>query len=468
MSEESTLDRVAAANPVPDPNSLPDGTIHARTLRKYVAGSPSIDRVDSGRVENERDNVAGIRPQRGFWLAAATFTAVLALGLGFWALRLLGGGGVVDPADIDNSVPTTVSITTSSTTPLLEGSSVDPATFTLIRDFVESLDKPDAARATELVIGDAGEGLIARIATSGFFNDMYRLDDCLAFGAVVRCDVSYRDFFIDQLSMDPWTQQWEFETDNGLLSRVEVLGDYPERTQAMADFEEFVTERDLGAPALVAESASWVRTADAVEVIRRHLVEFTALRSGVPPDVWMTVAAYFETLSAGDLEGFEALLTPGATFDERSGPNGANTNSYAREAPQFIGHFWFEYIGLKTDTTPLECTGDAGSVSCRARNTGVLQLDTGGFEDGLLLFQIEGNLISSISDKFSMPHLGNFYNTWIFDNGPDMTDQFTGGSTDLPETPAVARLLLEWYPRYLADTGVGVPAEYLDGSLLDN
>ena len=133
-----------------------------------------------------------------------------------------------------------------------------------------------------------------------------------------------------------------------------------------------------------------------------------------------------------------------------------------------MGHFWFEHIGLRTDTRPIKCTGDATSVSCRARNTGVLQLDTGGFEDGLLLFDLDNGLLTSIRDRFNMPQLQNFCIGWIFENYPgDLTDIWTCAGTDIPETPEIARLLLEWYPRYLADDGTDVPPEYLDGSLLD-
>lgn len=467
MSHQSMLDLVTVANPVPDVESLPEGTIDVRTLRNYVAASPSLDSSEVVPSDAAPSGVAGMRPRRGIWLAAAVFAAVLAIGLGFLALGSGGDTEVVDPPTVTTAVPVTT-FAPSTTTVVDEEAPVEPASLALIGDFIDRLDDGDAAGADALVATGVGGDLVARIGTAELFLDRYDLDNCLGFGDSIRCGVEYSDFFTNQLDLEPWLQQWELEIDQGVISRIDVSGDYPDLVRAMNDFETFVGERDPAAPVLYASEGTWVRSSTTIETARLHLAEFTALRSGIPAEAWVTIAAYFETLSTGDLDAFEALLTPDASFDERSGPNGARTVAYTRAEPQFMGHFWFEYVGLRTDTAPLKCTGDATAVSCRARNTGVLQLDTGGFEDGLLLFRLEGSLISAVSDKFNLPNLGNLYDTWIFDNGPDMTNQWSGRSTDIPETPEVARLLLEWYPRYVADTGVEVPPEYLDGSLLDD
>jgi hypothetical protein len=459
VTEQTLLERVMAANPVPDPTSLPEGTIDIDTLRQYVADSP-----------RPAIEAAGVVWRRGVWMAAAVFIAVLALGVGYWIARSNGETGVVEEPRITTTVPPAT--TTPPTTEAIEqGAPVDPEAMSVIENLVEALDDGDAEAAAALVAGGAAAAQIDDIATADLFDDGYRLVDCLDFSGVVRCEVDVTDFFIDQLDLEPWPQSWEIEVEEVAVTRLDVSGDHPQLVQAVGDFESFVAEREPEAAPLTDNTGRWVRSLETIETSARHLVEFSALRSGIPPETWTTIASYFTTLSAGDLEAFETLLAADASFEERSGPTGGQTVSYDRTQEQFLGHFWFEYIGLHTDTEPLQCTGDATAVSCRARNTGVMQLDTGGFEDGLLLFDLEDGLLTSIRDRFNKnarTDLGTFFDRWIFDNGPDLTGQWSGEGSDIPETPEVARLLLEWYPRYLADTGTDVPPEYLDGSLLED
>lgn len=486
MTEQrALLDRVSAANPVPNVDALPEGTMDVRTVRAYVANAPIIEDSSpaapgrAGGVDGRISSRMGLR--RGIWSAAAAFIAVLAVG----AVLLLTRSATVEvgepsPTTAVTAPPTSITqpstpATTSPpvTTPpgpeaIEDGAPVDAAALGVIEGFVDEYNARNEAVLLGLLADGAGAELLGRYATADLFADDYTIDTCSEFDGLIRCRVFFEDFFIDQIDLEPWEQRWEIQVTDARIVRLDISGGYPELETAMADLESFVAERDPDAPPLLDSPTSWVRDPATIEAIRPHLVEFAALRSGIPPETWDTIESYFITLSAGDLEAFEALLAPDASFQQRSRFDGQSL-LHTRDQQQFTDHFEFQYLGLKTTSEPLKCTGSAASVSCRVRNRGVLELDTGGFEDGTITFELTDGEITAINDLFSKdgPLLGNFCDAWIAENGTAGIPVGACTGSDLNERLDIARWLLEAFPQYLNGIGIDIPPQYLDESLLN-
>jgi len=189
-----------------------------------------------------------------------------------------------------------------------------------------------------------------------------------------------------------------------------------------------------------------------------------------------TIARFFESISDADLETLEGLFAPGGEYvpvaaldDLSSGIDPASTLVGSPELREFL-QWWYGL--LQMDLRPLECSGDAQSVTCVAESTGVAVLYLpGGAATGTVKFTFGPAGLIRVEDQIDRSTGGDFdirgfWRTWMPEGAPELEQLWPNGNGRPDFSRDIARVILQYYPRYLDDRGIDVPPQYLDGSLL--
>jgi len=179
MNRPTILELITAANPVPDTESLPEGTIDVRTLRNYVAGAPSGDDAPLAEPSWESPLPAY---RRGWLVAAAAFIAVTLVVGALAAVISRDRRGDIVEQPTTTIAPTTIAPTTLSPTtvpptsqppattqvPVTTTPVVDPTAQAAIDSFVATFNagNPEATIAALSPNAQVWTSLIAGTFTS--------------------------------------------------------------------------------------------------------------------------------------------------------------------------------------------------------------------------------------------------------------------------------------------------------------
>lgn len=204
----------------------------------------------------------------------------------------------------------------------------------------------------------------------------------------------------------------------------------------------------------------------------------TPVPTTTPPEAWALVSAFYESLNTGDIPAAQALFAPGGIYvstdyeDVNSSSIGyGNDPSVASAGMQ---QFWtWKWQMLQTQWSPRSCEGTATTVICETELNGVISAHLPGNQaTGRVVFTITPEGIAEVVDKIvlgSQPYdIRSFWRTGLTEIAPDLEGLWPGGNGMPPFTTEFARIILELYPQWLADSGVPIPTEYLDGTLLNN
>jgi ketosteroid isomerase-like protein len=488
MNDAQLLEQLALTDPYPADSDLP-----VSAWSPEVAFAEVEERIATGLPAIERPRPTRVRP--GWLIAGVAFIVVLVVGgvlFTTWAGR--SDTQPVAPVTTAPSPPTTVAPSPSTTgpPPSTTSAALPPQVQSLLADFERAYNRSDVDALAALIAPDApltpaastdSDGvalsLADRAATASLFEEVIRVGECGQFDSVIRCEVTVTDRFADTLDLEPWIQTWDIEIDADLITGITASGENPDRVSALAEFQQFVFERDPAAPPLLASDHQLNRTEAVNETVTTHLVEFGALRSGIPAETWATVSGFYEALSGGDIAATEALFAPGGEYfatewaDDLSdaiGPSGSQVMASAGLREYLT---WWHRM-LQMDLTPRSCSGNATTVTCTSESEGIVVLYLpGGRATGTIDFTLGPDGIEFVENRIRTGSTGllgfdvrGFWRTWMPDNAPEVEALWPGGNGEPPYTAEMARAIIEHYPPYLAQQGGAVPAEYLDGTLL--
>jgi hypothetical protein len=487
MNDSQLLEALAATNPCPadaDPPAAAWGADDAFTEVERMIGT--------GALASRTHPAQPLRPR---WLvAAAVFVTVLLVG---GVLLLAAGRGSDDeivPGDRRPPVTTLAPTTRPPVTTVAPaaGEPISPETQSVLVALERAYDRGDAEAAGLLLDPDASVilapwvspdespsavSLVDRIVSGSGFDEDISIGECSRFDTEIRCAVAFTDRFAEVVGLEPWQQAWTVEIEEDRLVRVEVAAADDEREIAMRAFADWLESRAPGALPVLAADLEWRRTPAVAETLDTYLVEYGALQNGVAPDAWALVSGFYEALTTGDIAAAEALFLPGGAYVSTDSRD-VNSSAIGPLDGSLVGDpgmrdFWtWQWQWLQTQWSPRSCSGDAATVVCRTELRGVISAHLpGGRSTGRVVFTLAPDGIAEVVDELvlgSQPFdIRSFWRTGIPDIAPEVEGLWPGGNGVPPFTTEFARIVLELYPQWLADNGIPVPAEYLDGSLLE-
>jgi low temperature requirement protein LtrA len=504
MSDSSIIDRLRATDIYVADVELPESAwspeVAFAEVQRLIDGGP-------GRQQTARR--VPLQTGSGWRVGAIAFSLVLFVGVAlYWAI----GFGVdeepvattaVSTTAVSTTVPTTSVPPTTGPPPSTEppGAPLDSAAQTAVTELERAYNRGDSEAVAVLLTpgvevslapwvspedSPSAVSLPDRVATASIYGESVRLAGCSQIGERVSCNVTVTDRFSELVAVDPWVQNWDIEMDAGRIARITATGEDSIRADAMVTFQQWVIDRDPTATALVAGRLEWHRTAAAGDVFNSLVVEYAAQQSGVPVASWAQISAFYESLSSGDIAGTEALFAPGGIYemDDRDGdfstalfPIEGEIGSTDEGTIVLVGlpeltEFWtFWYGMLHMRWAPLDCTGDAVTVTCQtqSRGLGVAHLP-GGTATGRVVFTLGPEGIERVLDQVKRTSgfdIRGFWRTWMPENAPEVEAMWPGGNGFPADgyTVELARAIVELYAPFLADRGLNVPPEYLDGSV---
>jgi ketosteroid isomerase-like protein len=490
MNDAQLLERLAMTDPYPADTEMP-----AAAWSPEVAFAEVEERIGAGLPDSRRPSP--VLPRRGWLVAVAAFIVVLVAGGVLFAT--LGGREEtqpVAPVTTTTPPPTTAAPSPPAPTtpsPATTGEALEPELQSLLADFERAYNRGDVDAVTALVAPDASltpaasvdsgdapvtVSVVEHLAAAVPFEETIRVGECSQLDAEITCQVTVADRFADALELEPWVQTWSIDIDADQIVRITASGESPARVAALSEFQQFVRERDPDAPPLLASDHQLDRTEAVRQTVATHLVEFGALRSGIPAETWTLVSGFYESLSDGDIAGAEALFAPGGRYFSTEWDDVMTTalspSSDVVGSPEMAEYLRWWHGMLQMDLTPRSCTGDATTVTCTADADGILVLylpgrtATGAIEftlgpDGI---EVVENRIITGSTASSEFHIRGFWRSWMPDNAPEAEALWPNGNGEIPHTADMARAIIEYYLPYLADHGVSVPPEYFDTTLL--
>jgi hypothetical protein len=225
------LDRLAAANPMPDGASKPESIMSAAALRNV------IDDRRGTMQTHDIDKVATTEPpaprRRGLLVAAAAFATVVAVGIG---IALITNAGSEPEQDVIDSPPTTAVAPTTEAAPpttvteaapsttVTEAPTIGEADLAFVAAYVDAYNSGDVDRyealfteSTTLVMGDRGgrpspngnasgttfnrtlESWLNKYVWEIAIGSQLELSSCTGDSGVIRCRADYTDIFIEPL-----------------------------------------------------------------------------------------------------------------------------------------------------------------------------------------------------------------------------------------------------------------------------
>ncbi len=489
MNDALLLGQLATTDPYPADTDLP-----ASAWSHEVAFAEVEERIATGLPAVWRPRP---RPARPAWvIAGAAFIVVLIVG--GVLLATLGGRpqtGPVAPVTTALPPPTTATPqpTTSAPPPSTTSAALPPQAESLLADFERAYNRSDVDALVALIAADASltlaplvdsddaplaVSLADQAATATLFEEALDLGQCGQLDSAIRCEVTVTDRFAETLELEPWVQTWDIELDADRVTRITASGESPARAAALAEFQQFVLEQDPAAPPLLAGTHQWNRSPAVSQTIAAHVVDFGALRSGIPAETWALVSGFYEALSSGDIAATEALFAPGGQYltpaDSDDLSSGIDGPTAGFGSPEFREFWTWRYGMLQMDLEPRSCSGNGTTVTCTSESQGILVLFIpGGTATGKIEFTLETDGIEVIENRIHTGATGDsvfdvrgFWRTWMPDNAPEVEALWAGGNGEPPYTAEMARAIIEHYPPYLAERGVSVPSQYLDGTLL--
>lgn len=280
------LERLAAANPMPDGAAKPEGLLSATALRDAIGerrtGVRTQPKIDKTQPPQRRWN--------GLLVAAAAFAAILIVGIGLaFALR---SGGKGQPAD--RPVPTTTTApatTTTQPTPpttsavaVVGGPIADPAEGAGLfaeafneQDF-EALSRLVEAEATIDMTGVDPGGLDAYTSFWWHLNTTKEFSNCrlrpTSAGTSVACSQRWTSDLFVASGLDEWKGTFSYTVDDGYitsLSDVVVsatdLGEWLDFTEGL---DAHILENDPAAYARTHSGDQQIFSVEAAQVYLDH------------------------------------------------------------------------------------------------------------------------------------------------------------------------------------------------------
>ncbi len=198
--------------------------------------------------------------------------------------------------------------------------------------------------------------------------------------------------------------------------------------------------------------------------------------AAVPAEAQALVDVFFASLSAGDIAAAEALFVPGGEymssdfFDTASSAIGSEDTVVGE--PELFAFWTWQWDMMGTTWSAEACTGDGVDVVCRTEVRGLITAHLpGGRATGRVVFTLGSDGIVLVEDEVVLGatdfDIRGFWRTAIPEIAPEIEELWPGGNGPPPFTTEFARVVIERYPQWLADQGIPVAAEYLDGSLLE-
>jgi len=479
MNDANILKRLSETDPHPASAETP-----ASAWSPEVAFTQVEERIATELPASTRKVSTTTRPR---WLVAgAALVAVLIVGGVLFAT--LGDRSETGPVAPVSAPPPP---TTAAPQPSAPPQGLPPEAQTLLANLELAYNSNDATALEQLVTPqaslsiDSDDGpmsvlLADRATTASLFEESIRFGECTQLDVEIQCQVTISDRFSETLELEPWIQTWNIETNAGLIERVAVSGESPARAEAMDEFQQYVSEEDPAAPPLLAGTHEWNRTPAVSRTVATHVVGFGALRSGIPSEVWSLVSGLYSALSSGDIAAAEALFAPGGDYFSTETTDvlsaGIGTPPQVVGSPEMREYLTWWHGMLQMDLIPRDCTGNATSVTCTSDSRGIAVLYLpGGTATGTIEFTLGPDGIEFVEDRIRIGATGDsqfdirgFWRTWMPENAPEEETLWPGGNGDPPGgfTAEFARVLIELYPTYLAEQGLNVPPQYLDGSML--
>ena len=495
MNDSQILERLAAEDPFGNATELPS------TAWSNEVAYAEIERlVDATSGPEPLERVVAMRPRRPWLAAAGAFTVVLLIGV---VLLLAARGGTeLEPVATTANVPPTTADPPPTTQALL-GDVVGIETQQLVDGLARAYNRGDGATLESLLAPDAvvslapsvSEGvspsavsLPQRAVTGVLYGERIRFEECLDFVTEIRCRVSFEDEFSDLLSLGPWLQTWTIQSSGDGIDRIEVSGSNPARAAAMSDFQAFIDGRAItGTPPLLAGGLEWNRSPEGRDVYRGSVVFFAALANGVSEEAYLLVTDFHAALNSGNIDAATALFAPGGQYIPVEASDDTSAGVYAESteigSPDLTEYFTFWYGMMQTDWVPVDCSGDGTTVTCLTESRGLMTLFLpGGVARGTVTYSFGTDGLVSIVDRTVRTggscgpsacagdgfDLRGFWRAWM-PSQPDLEPLWPDGNGNPPGgyDAELARAIIEFYPVYLAESGISVPPQFLDGSLLE-
>ncbi len=490
MNETQILELLAAEDTFGADTQLPS------TVWSHTAAFAEVERLIATVPETTPLGWPARNRRFAFLAAAGAFAVVLLIGV---ALALLArSGGETQPVATTAPPPSTTVIPSSTSAPV--GDPIEVETRQLLGSLERLYNRGDGDAVGQLLATDAAVALapgvtaaespsvgsLSQRATSGaMYGERIRFGECLNFGPEIRCKVTIADRFSGLLSLEPWMQTWTVEILDGEITRLEVTGDHPERAAAMADFSSFIDERSTGDVAsVVIGELEWNRTPEGHATFDEFVVLYTALANGVSADAYELISEFHSALSAGDIEVAEAQLAPGGQYRPAEQVDETSAGVYGGSifgSAALTEYFEFWYRMLQTDWVPIGCSGDATTVTCSTESRGLMTLFLpGGVASGVVIYTLGPEGIVTVEDRTVRTggscgpsacaddglDLRGFWRSWMPENAPEVELLWPEGNGDPPVgfTEEFAAAIWDYYPQFLAENGIDVPPEYLDGS----
>ncbi len=436
-------------------------------------------RIDMQTHEVKVETPPPAPPQRrlGWLIAAAAFAMVLIIGM---AVMLASGsdpGTTVPPAT--EVPPTTVAVPTTAVAPTtaIQPSDVSAEAQALIDDFEDAYNAGDAAAAGVVVApaavaqfapwADAGAApsatsIVDRVETAALFEEKARFGECVLIGTIVECPVELSDVFSRHLQLTPWTQTWSFELADGRIASVGVDGASAVREEEMQAFSDWSLEQGIGT-AVLAGPQEWVRTELVADSVRESLLEYGAIRSGVPADTWAIVEEFYRAYNAADFESFVSLFADGGLRTTPffvDSPGGLEIEYEARTA-EFRERFLAFEFASRIEWQATRCTGTEAEVACETIENSIWTYPTE--SKGVVTFFVGPEGIREADEDLarSLDLVFQWRFDWVPENRPDGLELWPEPN-QIPFSQEGVAFVLDAYVPYLVDLGYTLPDRYLE------